>query len=78
MLEQHRQRRQGLPNLNTGPLDTSGSPTFNVVDNSISPFGTQGCNCPLQESEQVFQIVNNWTNLSAITRLSSAGISATH
>ena len=45
----------GLPNLNTGALDTSGSPTFNVVDNSISPFGTQGCNCPLQESEQVFQ-----------------------
>ncbi|HEX4580851.1 MAG TPA: carboxypeptidase regulatory-like domain-containing protein, partial [Acidobacteriaceae bacterium] len=53
----------GLPNLNTGALDTSGSPTFNVVDNSISPFGTQGCNCPLQESEQVFQLVNNWTKI---------------
>ena len=53
----------GLPNLNTGTLDTSGSPTFNIVDNSISPFGTQGCNCPLQESEQVFQVVNNWTKI---------------
>ena len=53
----------GLPNLNTGTPDTSGSPTFNVVDNSISSFGTQGCNCPLQESEQVFQLVNNWTKL---------------
>jgi hypothetical protein len=51
----------GLPNLNTGLLDSSGSPTYNVTDGSISNFGTQGCNCPLKESEQVFQINNNWT-----------------
>ncbi len=51
----------GLPNLNTGNADTSGSPTYNVVDGSVSPFGNQGCNCPLRESEQVFQVNNNWT-----------------
>ena len=53
----------GLPNLNTGTLDTSGSPTFNVIDNSIANFGNQGCNCPLLQSEQVFQVVNNWTKI---------------
>ncbi len=53
----------GLPNLNTGALDTSGSPTFNINDGSISNFGTQGCNCPLLQSEQVFQLVNNWTRI---------------
>jgi hypothetical protein len=51
----------GLPNLNTGTFDTSGSPTYNVNDGSISNFGSQGCNCPLKESEQVLQINNNWT-----------------
>ncbi len=51
----------GLPNLNTGNADTSGSPTYNVVDGSVSNFGDQGCNCPLRESEQVFQVNNNWT-----------------
>ncbi len=51
----------GLPNLNTGTFDTSGSPTYNVVDGSVSPFGSQGCNCPLKESEQVLQLNNNWT-----------------
>src|ERR1700730_12011030 len=42
----------GLTNLNQGTLDTSGSPTYNLEDGSISNFGTQGCNCPLDESEQ--------------------------
>jgi len=52
----------GIPNLNTLP-DTSGLPSFNVSDNSISNFGNQGCNCPLLESEQVFQVNNNWTKV---------------
>ncbi len=51
----------GLPNLNQGTLDTSGSPTYNVEDGSVSNFGTQGCNCPLLESEQVYQLADNWT-----------------
>jgi hypothetical protein len=52
----------GIPNLNTLP-DTSGLPSFNISDNSISNFGNQNCNCPLLESEQVFQINNNWTKV---------------
>ena len=51
----------GIPNLNTAAGDTSGSPTYTVEDNSISSFGEQGCNCPLTESEQVYQLANNWT-----------------
>ena len=52
----------GVPNLNTLP-DTSGLPSFNVSDSSISNFGNQNCNCPLLESEQVFQLNNNWTKV---------------
>ena len=57
----------GLNNLNTSISDTSGSPTYNFTNNEIGSsslnqgFGDQGCNCPLQESEQVLQAVNNWT-----------------
>jgi Carboxypeptidase regulatory-like domain len=52
----------GIPNLNTAS-DSSGLPQLNVTDGSISNFGNQGCNCPLLESEQVFQIANNWTKI---------------
>jgi hypothetical protein len=52
----------GIPNLNTLP-DTSGPPSFNISDSSISNFGNQNCNCLLLESEQVFQINNNWTKV---------------
>ena len=52
----------GIPNLNT-VSDTSGLPSFNIKDNSISNFGDQGCNCPLLESEQVYQLANNWTKI---------------
>jgi hypothetical protein len=52
----------GIPNLNTLP-DTTGLPSFNISDSSISNFGSQNCNCPLLESEQVFQINNNWTKV---------------
>ncbi len=51
----------GLVNLNTGLLESSGSPSYNVTDGTLSNFGNQGCNCPLKESEQVFQFDNNWT-----------------
>lgn len=52
----------GIPNLNT-EADTTGLPSFNVSDSSISNFGNQNCNCPLLESEQVYQLVNNWTKV---------------
>jgi hypothetical protein len=51
----------GIPNLDTGLLEANGSPTYNVTDGSVSEFGTVNCNCPLRESEQVFQVNNNWT-----------------
>ena len=51
----------GLANLNTGLLESSGSPTYNINDGTLSNFGDQGCNCPLKESEQVYQVDNNWT-----------------
>ncbi len=54
----------GLPNLNTGASDTSGSPSFNIEDGSISNFGVQNSNSPLRESEQVFQLANNWTRIA--------------
>ena len=53
----------GIPNLNTDAGDTSGSPSYNFLNGAISNFGDQGCNCPLLESEQVFQIANNWTKI---------------
>ncbi len=52
----------GIPNANTGAYGTDGLPTFNLTgDQSISNFGIQNCNCPLLESEQVYQLANNWT-----------------
>ncbi len=53
----------GMPNLNTTP-DTGGLPTFNFNEAALSGLGNQGCNCPLLESEQVFQLTNNWTRTS--------------
>lgn len=53
----------GIANLNTDAGDTSGSPTYNFLNGQISGLGTQGCNCPLLESEQVFQLANNWTKI---------------
>ena len=53
----------GIANLNTLEPGASGSPTYDVEDGSLSNFGTQGCNCPLLESEQVFQLANNWTKI---------------
>jgi outer membrane receptor protein involved in Fe transport len=62
----------GIPNVNMGDVLTSGLPSFQ----SDSPNGTVGvwsnfgdglnvgrCNCPLIESEQQFQFVNNWTKM---------------
>ena len=52
----------GIPNLNVTP-DSAGAPSFNFSQGTISNLGNQGCNCPLLESEQVFQLVNNWTKI---------------
>jgi hypothetical protein len=62
----------GIPGLNLGTLQTGGEPSifFNYNGATNSPFSAIGdglnvgrCNCPLTESEQQFQIVNNWTKI---------------
>jgi len=66
----------GIPGLNMGDLFTSGLPTFvnagPAIDAAADPnthggFGeglsASRCNCPLIESEQQFQWVNNWTKI---------------
>ncbi len=55
----------GLPGLNTGSIETSGMPGFYVGGNGGFNFGyalvINQCNCPLKETENQFQWVNNWT-----------------
>ena len=52
----------GIPNLNTAP-DTGGSSSFSFNNGAVSNLGNQNCNCPLIQSEQVFQLNNNWTKV---------------
>jgi hypothetical protein len=58
----------GLPGLNTGSPETSGMPAFYVQGNGGFNFGyalgVNQCNCPLKETENHFQWVNNWTKVS--------------
>ncbi len=55
----------GLPGLNTGSVETSGMPGFYIQGNGGFNFGyalgINQCNCPLKETENHFQWVNNWT-----------------
>ena len=48
------------PPNTVNPADTLSLPSFNFA-NTVSSLGSQGCNCPLTQSEQVFQLTNNWT-----------------
>lgn len=58
----------GLPGLNTGSPETSGMPAFYVEGNGGFNFGyalgVNQCNCPLRETENQFQWVNNWTKIA--------------
>jgi hypothetical protein len=55
----------GLPGLNLGTTETSGMPAFYVNGNGGFNFGyalgVNQCNCPLKETENHFQWVDNWT-----------------
>jgi hypothetical protein len=62
----------GIPNVNLGNVFTSGWPSFqgdgpNGQPGVWSSFGdglnVGRCNCPLVESEQQIQFVNNWTKV---------------
>ncbi len=57
----------GIPGLNTDKYYTSGMPHFQIqgtggLDWGYS-LGVNQCNCPLNEQEQQYQFVNNWTNI---------------
>jgi len=55
----------GIPGLNLGTLETSGMPAFYINGNGGFSFGyalgVNQCNCPLKETENHFQWVNNWS-----------------
>jgi hypothetical protein len=62
----------GIPGLNTGNTFTSGSPAFYIYNTSnvadgLSNFGSglnvNACNCALLETEDQYQVVNNWTKI---------------
>lgn len=54
----------GIPGLNTSPI-TDDMPAFFINGTGGLSFGyglgVNGCNCPLNEQEQQFQFVDNWT-----------------
>ncbi|HMD99994.1 MAG TPA: TonB-dependent receptor [Terriglobia bacterium] len=57
----------GIAGLNLDNYYTSGMPHFQIqgtggLDWGYS-LGVNQCNCPLNEQEQQFQFVNNWTNI---------------
>jgi hypothetical protein len=58
----------GLPGLNTGSPSTTGMPAFYVQGNGGFNFGyalgVNQCNCPLKETENQFQWVDNWTKIT--------------
>ncbi len=57
----------GFPGLNLGTTETSGMPAFYINGNGGFDFGyalgVNQCNCPLKETENQFQWVNNWTKI---------------
>ena len=63
----------GIPGLNLGTTFTSGAPAFFMNNTSggsgdgLSSFGSSlqvnACNCHLLETEDQYQIVNNWTKI---------------
>ena len=63
----------GIPGLNLGDSFTAGAPGFFIenasggggdgLSNFGSALGVNACNCPLLETEDQYQIVNNWTKI---------------
>jgi len=60
----------GIPGLNLDKQFTGGMPAFFINDYGSNLFkfgyalGVNGCNCPLNEDENQYQFVNNWTKIS--------------
>ena len=63
----------GIPGLNLGTAFTAGAPGFfmnntsNTSGDGLSSFGSSlqvnACNCHLLETEDQYQVVNNWTKI---------------
>lgn len=57
----------GIPGLNVDNYYTSGMPAFFIGGtggfNLGYSLGTNQCNCPLDQEEQQWQFVNNWTHI---------------
>lgn len=57
----------GIPGLNLDKTFTSGMPAFFINGQGGFRFGyalgVNRCNCPLDEEENQWQFVNNWTNI---------------
>ena len=58
----------GIPGLNIpGQPFTDGAPAFSTNTDGLSNFGsslgTNACNCPLLETEDQYQVANNWTKI---------------
>ena len=63
----------GIPGLNLGSVFTSGAPGFFINNtggtsgDGLSSFGSSlqvnACNCHLLETEDQYQVVNNWTKI---------------
>jgi len=63
----------GIPGLNLGTAFTGGAPAFNMTNaggtqgDGITNFGSGNqvnqCNCTLLETEDQYQVVNNWTKV---------------
>jgi hypothetical protein len=72
----------GIPGLNLGDSFTAGAPAFYVegasgggdgLSNFGSALGVNACNCPLLETEDQYQIVNNWTKILGTHSLKFGG-----
>src|SRR5581483_10022222 len=71
--EQNLATMAGIPGLNLGTTFTSGAPGFFINNASgtagdgLSSFGSSlqvnACNCHLLETEDQYQLVNNWTKV---------------
>jgi len=60
------EQNAGIPGINTGAYGSGGAAGF--IPDGIAAFGSSNrgvnhCNCPLDETEQEYSLVNNWTKI---------------
>jgi len=60
------EQNAGIPGINTGAYGSDGASGFSVDGLTSFGSGNHGqnhCNCPLDETEQEYSLVNNWTKV---------------